>query len=735
MAWLCDCDDGTAPMKQEPPKKQQQESKTGQQGAAGLVSVDKARMPPSEGELAPEFSGPRPGLEGQSGVASSFTSMRTQNYNATIEPGEPSSCSRKKSSIGDVIRRSEQPGQAARQASSRESRRSDKGSGKGEEKALPAENAPDKVYGKSDSKTSTSRTSSEKHKHRKSHRKHRHRESGPCCCPMYEVEVVKTAGAAALGGRQRHLQSDKLGMQVVTTETVTKRLYKYNIDVDLPEGIRVSPRGKLVEDQGVSAENGAYDNMPQQYSAEPAYQPPYGQTYPHPQRPQLTYSPQDQVVPYESQQPAGRYMQFQQQQISTNGARTGMMQVSSYEMLQHRVASPSMMPMVPRHEATQHLRGQMQLTHPRKVDSLVFQCLCGHARGRRKSTTLTTTTSSTTCPTSKNTSTKTNKTSSSSKSSNKKKGKKSSTSTDNGRKKKEKKSSSSSTSTDNGRKKKKKSSTSNTSTKSDHKKGKKNSSSSTSTKSDNKKGKRSSTSSSSSTSTSSSSRNKKGDSKPCFTQVEIHCDRCRLRKTYLVCKECYSRHKITTCKDCKAPTVIEYIRYPSQNAFVNVAGQMVPQRPALPPPPPQVYQPQQQQQQPYEADDMVGAFADGNAALIVCCSSKTVLPVSNTAVYQDPGAAYRQVPVTTNLVLGIMCPDEFNEPNDNSTTSSSTTTTTSSSRTPVKSGTTSPTKSPGKSRTNTRSRNAGDENRGSSLCNCGHDIRTCRMCHEKKHTH
>ncbi|XP_065284865.1 pinin-like isoform X2 [Dermacentor albipictus] len=711
MAWFCDCDDGTAPMK-EPPKQKPPQPKQGLQVAAGPASAEQMRMPPSEGELVPEFSGPRLGLEGQSGVASSFTSMRTQNFNATIGPGEPSSCSRKKSSIDDVIRRSEQPGQAAMKASSHESRRSDKGSIKGEEEASPAGNVPDKVDGQSESKSSVSRTSSEKHKHRKSHRKHRHRDTEPCCCPMYEVEVIKTAGAAALGERQRYLPSDKLGMQVVTTETVTKRLYKYNIDVDLPEGIRVSPRGKLVEDQGVSAEDGAYDNMPT-----------YGQTYSQSQRQQLTYSPQDQVAPYEPQQPAGRYIQFQEQQISTNGARTGMMQVSSYEMLPYRAASPPMMAMVPRQEAAQHPRGLIQITHPRKVDSLVFQCMCGHARGRRKSSTSSTTTSSTT--NSKNTSNKTNKTSSSSKSSSKK--------TSSSSKSSSKKTSSSSKSSS-----KKKGKKSSTSTDSSHKKKKSSTSSSSTKNEDKKKRNRKSTSSSSTTSsTSSSSRNKKGDSKPGFVQVEIHCDRCRLRKTYLVCKECYSRHKITTCKDCKAPAVIQYIRYPSQNAFVTMVGQMAPQRPALQPSPPQAYEQQQQQQQlqPYEADGMARAFADGNAALIVCCSSKAMLPVSNRDVYQDPGAAYRQMPVTNNLVLGIICPDEGNEAHESSTTSSSTTTTTSSSRTPVKSGTTSPTKSPGKSRTNTHSRNAGDEHRGSSLCKCGHDIRTCRVCHDKKNMH
>lgn len=64
MAWFCDCDDGTAPMKKEPPKQKPLQSKEGLQGAAGRVSADQMRMPPSEGELVPEFSGPRPVMAG-----------------------------------------------------------------------------------------------------------------------------------------------------------------------------------------------------------------------------------------------------------------------------------------------------------------------------------------------------------------------------------------------------------------------------------------------------------------------------------------------------------------------------------------------------------------------------------------------------------------------------------------------------------------------------------------------
>ncbi|KAH6929507.1 hypothetical protein HPB50_000960 [Hyalomma asiaticum] len=629
--------------------------------------------------------------------------MRTRNYSATIEPGEPSSCSRKKTSSGDIIRRSEQPGQGPRRTSSRESRRSEKGSIKDDEKGPSAAKSPDKDAGMSHSKSSSSSTSSEKRKHRKSHRKHRHHDRGPCCCPMYEVEMIETAGAEALRGKQRHLPGYKPGMQVVTTETVTKRLYTYNMDIDLPEGVRISPRGKLVEDQGVSAENGVYDNMLQPYGAEPTYQPPYGQAYPQPQRPQMAYPPQEQM--------ARRYLQFQQQQVAANGARTDMMQVSSYEMLPRRMASPPLMP--------QRSRGQVQIIQPRKVDSLVFQCFCAHDRGKRKSsttTTTTTTTSSTTSPQSPSTKTKT------SSSSHKKKGKKgsSSSSSKSGHKKKEKKSSTSSTSTKSNHKKKgKKSSTSTTSTKSGHKKKEKKSSTSSSSSS--------SSSSSTTTTTSSSSKHKKGHSQTGFVQVQIHCDRCRLRKTYLVCKECYSRHKITTCKDCKTPTVREYIRYPSNNALVRATGQMVQYRPALPPPPPPPQAYQHQQLQSYEGDNVAGAL--GNAALIVCCSSKTMLPVSNTEVYQDPGAAYGQRPLTTNFVLEIVNPRDVKE----SSTTSSTTTTTSSSCTPVKSRTTSPTKSGG--RTNPRSRNPEEENRGSSLCRCGHDSRTCRVCSDKKQAH
>ncbi|KAL1418306.1 hypothetical protein MTO96_005774 [Rhipicephalus appendiculatus] len=270
-----------------------------------------------------------------------------------------------------------------------------------------------------------------------------------------------------------------------------------------------------------------------------------------------------------------------------------------------------------------------------------------------------------------------------------------------------------------------KSSTTTTTKSGRKKKGNKSCTSSTSTKTsqkrkENKSSSSSSSSSSKATSTSSSSTVKKKQCVSGFVQVQILCDTCGQRKTYLVCMECYNLQKITTCKDCKAAAVNGY---PSQNAVVRVAGEMVAYRPALPPPspPPQTYQPQQQLQQ-YGADDIVEALSKANAALIVCCSSKTMLPLGNADGYHNPGAACGQRPIMNNFVLGIVDPSDIKK---NSSTSSSTNTATPSSSTAVKS----------RCKSRTRSRNTEDENRGSSLCRCGHDSLTCPVCRERRHMH
>ncbi|XP_077483643.1 uncharacterized protein LOC144093810 isoform X2 [Amblyomma americanum] len=670
MAWLCNCDDDTAELPKAKPASPQPKrpSKDAHHQPQHLQN-----MPPSEGELAPEFSAAPPGLEGQSG--------------ATIEAGGASSCSRKQVSTGDIIRRANEPvaGEVARKAS-QGSRRSDKGSVKGDENEEAA----------SPPETTTQKSDSDKHKRHKAHKRHE-REKEPCDCPMYEVEVIRKPIAATGTG----LPSDKLGMQVVATETVTKRQYTYNMDVDLPGGMRVSPRGKLVEDQGVSAEQGLDGMSP--YAMEP-YQPPYGQNYPMPQGAAL-----------QPPQPVNRYEQYQQQQISAYGRTYGMMQAASYEALAPVArydAQPRAQPFradmynqppqmqSPQFQPPQSQPPQIQQVQvvqrygaePKKVESIVFQCMCGH--DQKSTTTSSCTTSKTKSSTTKATG---NRTSSTTGSSRDKKSSKSSSTKD-----KASKGSSSSS-----------------------KKRVKDTSSSTS---------------STSSTASSSTKNRKADAKPGFMQVDIHCDRCRLRKTYLVCKSCYSRHKITTCKDCKAPTVREYIRYPSNNAFLNAGARMAYQ-PELPP---QGYGQQQYgqrfgqagyQEQAYEGA-MVQALADKQAGLVVCCSSRTMLPISNVnmvggPVYQDPGVP--QGAVTTNIILLDIMPHEQEE-EECATSSSTTNTSTSSVQSPTKSGTASPTKSTGKSRTPNRDREE-DDQRGSSLCKCGHDSRTCKVCSEKKHAH
>ncbi|KAL3196065.1 hypothetical protein MRX96_015612 [Rhipicephalus microplus] len=104
---------------------------------------------------------------------------------------------------------------------------------------------------------------------------------------MYEVELIKKTGAEALREKQGHLPGIQPGMQIVNTETVAKRLYMYNNGTRLPEGIQMSPPGELIENQGVSAENSAYDNM-QPCGAQPIYQTHYEWPYTQPQRPKLT---------------------------------------------------------------------------------------------------------------------------------------------------------------------------------------------------------------------------------------------------------------------------------------------------------------------------------------------------------------------------------------------------------------------------------------------------------------
>lgn len=618
-------------------------------------------VPPSEGELVPEFSALPQGLEGQE----------------LLPDAAP-----------------------AGKSGSEEDRKSDKGGAK------PAE--------KAESATDKSGESVSKHDHPVKRHKH---DSKPCCCPMYEVEMVR---GPAKGGAVRQGPSDRLGMQVVATETVTQRQYTYNLDIDLPEGVRVSPRGKLVEDQGVSAEQD-YDGYAP-FIAAPAYGQEYAPpppAYAFPQQPQLV-GPR-QLAPYQPMQAAPPGPPYQRPQAFG---------VPPQQMPQQMPPAPQQFP-VKIYEPPAQLQ-RVQIVQgagggPKKADSIVFQCVCGHDNA-------TTTTSSGTRSKSKTTSTKAS----------------SGDSKKNGA---------------GGKNSRKNSKDSKDSSKSNHS-GKKHGR--------DKKGSSTSGSStaSSSTTTSSLAKSKKAGAHNGFIQVQIHCDKCRLRKSYLVCKACYSRQKLTTCKDCNTPTVKEYVRYPSSKPMLNAGGQVTYQ-PDVPQQEPMYaqerYAPNQYRPQQYEPagyqnqQQFEGALppyypGNGQPALVVTCRSRTVTQRSDTNLvggqyYGDP---YGQA-VTTNIVLGVDMLPCYEAEESNGTTTTTTTTASSTStekahsprsgtrsptrtgaksgdKSPIKNGHKSPSKatsSGAKSLSAAKSKTAADE-RGSSLCKCGHDSRTCKVCADAK---
>ncbi|XP_077564281.1 uncharacterized protein LOC144179711 [Haemaphysalis longicornis] len=635
--------------------------------------------------------------------------MRTRDYSAIIDLGA-SSGSRKKSATDDTIRRLPDAATAGK-SGSEEDRKSDKRGAK------PAE--------KAESTTDKSSETASKQEHPVKRHKHG---SKPCCCPMYEVEMARVP---AKGGAVRQGPSDRLGMQVVATETVTKRQYTYNLDIDLPEGVRVSPRGKLVEDQGVSAEQD-YDGYAP-FIAEPAYGQEYAPpppTYAFPQQPQLV-GPR-QLEPYQPIQVARPGSPYQPMQAAPPGPpyqRPQAFGVLPQQMPQQMPPAPQQFP-VKTYEPPAQLQ-RVQIVQgagggPKKADSIVFQCVCGHDN-------TTTTTSSATRSKSKTTSTKAS----------------SGDSKKNGA---------------GGKHSRKNSKDSKDSSKSNHsgkKHGRDKKGSSTS----------SSSTANSSTTTASSAKAKKAGAHNGFIQVQIHCDKCRLRKSYLVCKACYSKQKLTTCKECKTPTVKEYVRYPSSNPMLNAGGQVTYQ-PNVPQQEyaqewyaPNQYRPQQyepegyQNQQQFEGALPPSYPGDRQPALVVTCRSRTIMQRSDTNLaggqyYGDP---YGQA-VTTNILLGVdMLPYyeyyEAEESNGTTTTTTASSTSTEQARSP-RSGTRSPTragarsgdkspiknghKSPSKATPSgaksldaAKSKTAPDE-RGSSLCKCGHDGRTCKVCADAK---
>ncbi|CAN7948411.1 unnamed protein product [Ixodes hexagonus] len=205
-------------------------------------------------------------------VLSSNTDMKTDKYSAHIDRDDLSSCSQRKESdsSNDLIQKPTDKG----------SRRSSKTSAKEGERS-------GKESGRSSRRGSVGGAEAPRAK-----REHE------CACPMIEVEIRKAVPAIKEEEMPREASREKIGMKIITTETVTQRQYTYDLDVDLPEGMRVSPRGKLVQDQGASAENFGPPARPLQaenfgplsvtYQRPlPAYQEPYVAS----EQPPLVYAP------------------------------------------------------------------------------------------------------------------------------------------------------------------------------------------------------------------------------------------------------------------------------------------------------------------------------------------------------------------------------------------------------------------------------------------------------------
>lgn len=352
---LCGC--GRDSIDEKEDSRQQQQKAKQKQMRAQQQGQEQLQMPPSEGELAPEFSAAPEGLEPQEcgGVSQSNVSMKTANYGGTLEQEAGSStCSRKRSiDSADVIHHhpagarlyagafgapgvpgapgasipgaldvpgapafpgapglpgagpapeaeavfhgEASPGAVPRagalagagavrggKAPVRGARAGADINTGGEDRAHvdvratanygPALTAIASVVSASSEQrrmssssigTSSSVCIQNSHIFRKEGR-----DSLQCSCPMYEVDVRRRRDTVRdqdeVRSDIRALQStksvnDKIGLQVVTTETVTRRQYTYNVDVDLPPGMRISPRGRLVQDQGASAEESRFD--------------------------------------------------------------------------------------------------------------------------------------------------------------------------------------------------------------------------------------------------------------------------------------------------------------------------------------------------------------------------------------------------------------------------------------------------------------------------------------------
>ncbi|XP_064470954.1 uncharacterized protein LOC135385527 [Ornithodoros turicata] len=230
-----------------------------------LAQGQRQQIPPSEGEVAPEFSVAARGGESYAQSYASNVSMKTAQYGAALDQGvSASSCSRKQSIAPEDLIRGGPFAAAAL------------GGG------APGAQGPADVARRrslAGAATQPSRTSLKEEPVQKGES-----ETTYCSCPMYEVNMLTVPESTTE-------VSEEKPCKVITKETVSRRTFKYNIDLDLPRGMHINPRGKLVQDQGASVGEFRFDK--------PGYvgQPPDMGFQPPAALPQAQYLPQQPPLP------------------------------------------------------------------------------------------------------------------------------------------------------------------------------------------------------------------------------------------------------------------------------------------------------------------------------------------------------------------------------------------------------------------------------------------------------
>ncbi|XP_064472642.1 uncharacterized protein LOC135387335 isoform X1 [Ornithodoros turicata] len=370
MFTLCGCDDDS--FEEEERRQRRVANKQTFQAQGPQKQNAPLKMPPSEGELVPEFSVPPQGLEQQplgAGTASN-ASMKTANYCGMLElGGSATSCSKKRSvDSADVIKQPlVSPGIPENWAAADDAADGGAGGldipghigGSSSISDLPFRRRSSSSTNESPLSTSCSSVKKDKEKVRQPEE----RDSGQCSCPMYELDVTlshvttrprENPPTNRLPSTTVKDSEEKMGLQVITTETVTRRQYTYNVDVELPKGMRVSPRGKLVQDQGASAGEARVDYQP--------YCPPLGyvQQSELPQYIPASYGPN-------FWSPETGYQPYAESFIPNDGEHNSMNAASKNRHWQQVPRNPS--------RPGEHFSDS-------KADLSVFQCACNVEIGR-----------------------------------------------------------------------------------------------------------------------------------------------------------------------------------------------------------------------------------------------------------------------------------------------------------------------------------------------------------------